>query len=235
MNTDSQTLGSVLRSYECRLCIYGVVTFAVFQLLYFGIQRQGAAVLGAEDGPIEAAQVALAIFGSLALFYAAFRSPVSRAGLVAAGALIAYAAARESDSWFERVFFDDAYRYLVGLPMLAVTAIAIFIDRKKLMRECLGSFQQPAGTLFVIGCIFLGAVCQPLDRPGLWVSISDGAEVMETKAMIEEYAELFAYMLIAMSGIEAVIRARRTAIAARQGFVHDDDGEMDVSAPRIAA
>ena len=80
MKIDSQTpsLGMILRSYPCRLCLYCGVPFLISQLLYLGVQRQGAAVLGAEDGPVEQTQVALAIFGSLALFYAAFRSPVGR-------------------------------------------------------------------------------------------------------------------------------------------------------------
>ncbi len=63
----------------------------------------------------------------------------------------------------------------------------------------------------------------------MWVGISNPAEAKATNAMIEEFAELFAYLLLAFSGLEAAIAARQDrAAAARQQ--HAEEGY-----PRIAA
>ena len=205
------------------------MTFVVFESTYVAIRGYGAERMGAEDGPIEMAQVGLALIAAVGLFCAARWTVIGRAGLVICGALVTYAAARESDRVFETLLFDDAYKWLVGLPMVMLAAVAVFVDRRRLIGDLMWLMRHPAATLFVIAGVYLCSVCQALDRPGLWVGISNAGESAATKAMIEEYAELFAYLLLAFSGIEASIFAYR-------GRAMDRDAESDSQDfPRIAA
>ncbi len=210
MDVDLETpsISQIFRSYPFRLAMYGLVTMAVYQAIFWGVGRYGAAVMGAENGPIETAQVVLALVGALCLFCAAAWAKIGRAGLVMCGAVVGYAAARESDLLFERLLFDDAYKWVVGLPMAVIAMVVVIRERHRLVGETMWLLRQPAATLFVVAGIFLCGVCQTLDRPDMWTSISNATEAATTKAMIEEYAELFAYLMLALSGIEAVILAR---------------------------
>ena len=200
---------AILTSYPFRLCSYGVLTAIVYQTLYWGIQNRGPSLMGSENGPVETAQLTLAIVACLSLFLAARWMPVGSACLIFAGALVGYAAARESDAFLERVLFEDADKWLVGLPLISLAIVHLFWERKQLLADAMWLLQQPAATLFVIAGVFLCGVCQSLDRPGMWLAVTDGAEGAIIKGLIEEYAELFAYLLLAFSGTEAVVMARQ--------------------------
>ncbi len=115
------TVSQFLRSYAFRVGVYGIITFLVFHCTYLAIQAYGGAVMGAENGPIEMTQLTLAILAAASLFCAARWARIGRAGLVVCGAVVAYAAARESDLFLETYLFDDAYKWVFGLP-LAVLA-----------------------------------------------------------------------------------------------------------------
>ena len=223
-------------TFPLRLCLYGFLTFVLFQSVLAGVRSQGAATMGNENGPIELTQLALALIGSLAYFYASYRSAICRFGLILGGAVIGYAAARESDLWFESMFFDDAYKWLVGVPMLALVLTVGWIQRRRVLPESWQLMQQPSGTLFAVAGIYLMAVCQPLDRPAFWSSITDPAEVVVTKALFEEYAELFAYLLLAISGTEAAIASIRKEPAAVVLSRSDkSESEFTANTPRQAA
>jgi hypothetical protein len=230
MDADLQTptISQFLRSYSFRVCVYAVVTVLVFYVTYLAIGVYGAQVMGAENGPIESAQVVLAILGAVGLFCAARWSRIGRAGLVTAGAAVAYAAARESDRIFETLMFDDAYKWVVGLPMAVLAVVTVIADRRCLIGETMWLLRQPAATLFAIAGVYLCFVCQFFDRPDMWSGISNTTEVATTKAMVEEFAELFAYLLLACSGLESAIRARQDRIAAL-------DRSEEEAYPRIAA
>jgi hypothetical protein len=231
MDADPQvpTVSQFLRSYAFRVGVYGVITFLVFHFTYLAIQAYGGAVMGAENGPIEMAQLTLAILAAAGLFCAARWTRIGRAGVLTCGAVVAYAAARESDLILETYLFDDAYKWVVGLPLAVLVVVVSIADRRRLVGDAIWLFRQPAATLFAVAGIYLCFVCQFFDRPGMWVGISSPAEAKTTNAMVEEFAELFAYLLLMFSGFEAAIVARQHQAAA----ACDQRGEEGY--PRIAA
>lgn len=231
MDADAQTptISQFLRSYSFRVCIYAVVVLLVFYFAYLAIQVHGAEVMGAENGPIELAQVVLAILAAVGLFCAARWTRIGRAGLVTGGAFVAYAAARESDRIFETLMFDDAYKWVVGFPMAILVTVFVYADRRRLIGETMWLMRQPSATLFAVAGVYLCFVCQFFDRPEMWAGISNAAEAETTKAMVEEYAELFAYLLLVFSGFEAGILARQDRVEAA------GEQQGDEAFPRIAA
>ena len=209
------SIGQLLVSFPTRLTFYGVLTIGLFQLVYYKLSQVGPEFVGAENGPVEMAQVYLAIFASCCLFYAATKIRRGRAGLIVCAAMVAYAAARESDTIFEAMLFDDAYKYLVGLPMLLIALAALVIDRRRIVPDAMWLVRQPAIALFAFAGIYLCGVCQVFDRPEMWSSITDPAEAETIKATVEEFAELFAYLMLAFSGIESLALVHRLDVDTR--------------------
>jgi hypothetical protein len=149
--------------------------------------------------------------------------------------MVGYAAARESDSIFEAVFFDDAYKWLVGLPLFLVAVASLWIDRRRVVADAMWLVRQPAITLFAIGGIYLCTFCQILDRPDMWNSISSTGEATATKAMVEEFAELFAYAILAFAGIEALALAHRLDACVMSGSVDAEKTAKPAEHLKIAA
>ena len=205
----SWTWGELVFSFPVRLGCYAVMALGVFQGVYYGVEAFGSEFAGAENGPVENAQVLLAIVSAVCFFYAAFCMRKGRAGMIVCGAMVGYAAARESDNTFEALFFDDAYKWLVGLPLFLIALSALWIYRSRVVRDALWLVRQPAVALFAIAGIYLCTMCQVLDRPEFWSGISSQDEANATKAMIEEFAELFAYLALAFAGIEALAMAHQ--------------------------
>jgi hypothetical protein len=215
----------LITSYPARLGLYGLIVMVAFQILYAFLQERGASWLAEENGPIELAQVACLLFAVAGLAIAARWTPIGRAALVGTAALLVYAAARESDDWIQAMFFEDAYRTLVGLPAAACALLVAYSERDKLLRETMLIAHKPGATLFAIGGIYLCVFCQMLDRPKFWEESgllgSDGYR----KSMVEESAELFAYLLIAFSALEAMISAWQD----RAALQHDVSGATDIA------
>ncbi len=213
------SIPDIFRSYLFRFGIYAFITLLVFESVYAAIGVYGPEAMGAENGPIEMAQVLLAIIGAVGLFAAACWSPIGRSGWVMCGAVVAYAAARESDLFFETLLFDDAYKWVVGLPMAVLFLAIVIVDRRRLVGDNLMLMRHPAATMFGIAGVFLCFVCQIIDRPEMWAENGTDGSVAITKALIEEYCELFAYLLIAFSGIESALlgRRRKLEMAERAG------------------
>ena len=109
--------------YPARLIVYGVVAFVLGQTLYAVVLQRNWEIIGQENGLVERTQAALALFGAVAFFVAATKSTYGKAGLVLCGSLAGYAAGRECDQWLETHLFNDAYKYLIGLPLLAITLV----------------------------------------------------------------------------------------------------------------
>ncbi len=225
------TLTEVLRSYPFRLALYFVITLVAVELTFAAARICGPHVVAAENGPLETAQVFLAVIGAVGLLCAARWSRIGRAAFFTCGGMLLYAAARESDRWFETLLFDDAYKWVVGLPVAVLCARVIFVQQHRWLGDAINLMRHPAATLFAVAGFYLCFVCQVLDRPDMWLEISDSQEMQTTKAMIEEFAELFAYLLLAFSGIEAAIVAHR----GRNLGVEDKDLLETDKFPRIAA
>ena len=197
----------VITSYPARMAVYGGIVLLVFQGIYLLLQRFEAAWLVAENGPLELAQVACLVLAAPVIALAAKWTPVGRAVLVAAAAATIYAAARESDQWFESIFFEDAYKVLVGLPAALLVMIAAYRDRERIIVETMHIARYPGATMFTIAGIYLCFFCQMFDRPLFWIDSGSDAGVGVQKPLVEECSELFAYLLIAFSSVEAAISA----------------------------
>lgn len=203
------TFSEIIRSYPFRVVIYAVITFALFEWVYWAVGTRGADAIGKENGPVEMAQVVLAVIGAVGLFCAARWTMIGRAGLIVCASVVTYAAARESDAVFEALLFDDAYKWVVGLPLGVLCFSVIYAERRQFMADTMWLMRHPAATLFAIAGVYLCFVCQILDRPNMWTTVGDAEAVGTAKALVEEFAELFAYLLLAFSGFEAAVLARR--------------------------
>lgn len=211
MTTDAKRLPAIATDgWTWRLSLFGVGTFALYQLLYRLLQGAHGSSLNAENGPVEILQGSLAGAAAVVFFLAARRTECGRAAMTLCGCLVGYAAARESDAVMEYWLFDDAYKFLVGLPLAAVAVGIVYRQRNQFFGDALWMMKQPAAVLYIIAGVYLGGVCQLFDRPDLWTAITSPAEVAAAKANVEELAELFAYLLFAFSAAETYILAHGT-------------------------
>ena len=212
-------------AYPIRLAIFGIFVAITYTVVYDTHMAVGSSI-GRENGPIEVAQVVFACLATLGFAVATARTRIGKAGLIVCGGMLAYAAARESDMLFEEMMFDDAYKYVVGVPVLLIIGAAAFVQRSKVVAETLHLLNQPAATIFILAGIFLAFVCQTLDRPAMWLE-SDHI----TKMMIEETVELFAYLMFTFSATEAIWFANSTII----GAAPSSASKSEQPALRIAA
>lgn len=214
MTTIDVRLSTAIESdgFPLRICAFGIATFAFYQWLYLLLQGEHGASLSAENGPVEILEGLLAGAAAIVFLVAAWRTVTGRSLMTLCGCVVGYAAARESDELMEYWFFDDAYKYLFGLPLAALAAIVIYRHRSDFVRESLWVMKQPAAVLYVVAGIYLGGVCQFFDRPGIWAGITSPAEAVTAKATVEEFSELFAYLLFAFSAAETYILARSTRL-----------------------
>lgn len=196
-----------LLSYPARLTFYGVVAFLVCQFVLGAIRAHGIGYVANENGPVEKAQVWLALFASGCLFFAAAQLRVGRTYMTICACMVGYAAARECDVWFETILFDDAYKYLAGIPLSLIALSALYRGRKQIFHETLVMARTPSITIFAFAGIYICSVCQLIDRPDLWAAVGTSDEAIMTKAAVEEFSELFGYLLLAFSGVESVAMA----------------------------
>lgn len=216
------SMREVLTSYAARWVVYGGIALGTFQTIYLATTQMGAARVGGENGPIEISQVAFAACGAVGLFLAARNTMRGRAMILVCAAAVTYAIARECDLWFETLLFDDAYKYLVGLPMGIMVMSILWRDRRDLIGDFLYMMREPAATLFGVAGLHLCVACQMLDRPLLWSGLEGAVDIKSTQAMVEESMELFAYMLIAFSGVEAYLFANEKSAAAKNAAADNE-------------
>lgn len=195
---------AILFSYPTRLIVYAAIVLCACQFVLYMVQHHGIESIAHEYGPVEKSQIWLAMFASGCLFFASTRVRIGQTGLIICACMVGYAAARESDSWFERVFFDDAYKYMAGIPLAAIALFAFYRGRKRFFVEAPELLRTPAITIFTFAGIFICTVCQSLDAPELWASIGASWDAEVMKAAVEEFAEMFGYLLLAFAGTEAV-------------------------------
>jgi hypothetical protein len=94
--------------------------------------------------------------------------------------------------------------------MFVIVVWAIWQDRSHMLGDWLALSKQPAVTLFAIGGIYLICVCQVLDSTAFWAGASGimpstTSPTHPSKQMVEEFCEVFAYLLIAFSGVESMV------------------------------
>lgn len=209
MTVDSKAQAALVApGFPFRLAAFGVATVVLYQGLYAMLQGDRGAWVSAENGLVEILQVLLAVAASALLFLAARRAHVGQAAMTLGACVTGYAAARESDSWLESLFFDDAYKYLVGLPLALIAVVVLYRQRRRLIDETLWLMNQPPTVMFILAGIYLGGVCQIFDRPGTWIGLASPDQAVAAKATIEEFSELFAYLLFAFSAWESYLATR---------------------------
>lgn len=224
-----------MASYPTRLILYGVVTIGVFELSYALLCAGGVAWLAEENGLLELTQVGFLLAAVAGFTWAAVLSPADRNVLIITGCLILYAAARESDTWFETMLFDDAYKWLVGFPAAIVILFVLYKNRGQMLEDTLRIAMKPSLTLFAIGGIYLCFFCQIADRPMYWYASgsADGGGLQ--KSLVEENAELFAYLLIVFSSVEAVISAYQQRVAQQRSNTIETEIDVREQPVRTAA
>ena len=207
---------NLFAKYPVRLLLYGLIAFLLCQIVFWGIEQQGVFVFVRENGPMEQTQTLLALLTSLCFFFAASQRCYGSTVLVLCGCLVGYAAARESDDLFETIFFDDAYKYLAGIPLLTIGLVVWYRNRIGFFDQAIQMLKSPAMTIFVISGIYICSICQAFDRPALWSELDWNRSTELTKAAVEEFAELFGYLLLSFSGIETVMMVRAASDEEKQ-------------------
>ena len=203
------------RLLPVRFALYAAALVGGGHLLVAAVVARGTG-FAAEDGPLELAQVAVAAGGAALLILAAHRTAAGRAGLAACAGALLYAAARECDGWFERTFFDDAYKYLAGLPIAAAVGFIAWRDRRN-WPESLRWCGHPSAGLFLCGGLQVVAVAALLERPALWLFVDDFDQAEAMKRVVEECCELAGYAALAAGSLELFLTVRgENAAAAAQ-------------------
>ena len=190
-------------------------TFATFAVIYLASKMYPPESLSAENGPLELLQVGFVGAASLMLFFAAMVSDRGRAGLTVMASLAGYATAKEMDSVFEALLFDDAYKYVAAIPLMVVATVVLWRERQNVIRDAAWLMNQRTTTMFVIAGLYLFCVCQVIDGPVFWrhdATLADSvwsgsSETQAVKQMVEEYCEVFAYAVLGFAGAEAVVMA----------------------------
>ncbi|MDG2223581.1 MAG: hypothetical protein P8L85_19520, partial [Rubripirellula sp.] len=88
--------------------------------------------------------------------------------------------------------------------------------------------------MFAVAGVYLCAVCQVFDRPGFWGGIADHPNALATRMSVEEFAEVFGYLLVAFSGLEAVIETFGRRVTGQLALASDNETPAEAS-PRRAA
>jgi len=193
--------------YPIRLLMFGVFSVFVFGILFLWTLNSTPAFMSAENGPLESLQVVFALAASVMFFNAAVRCQRCQAGFVLMGVLTGYAVARELDTVFEWLFFDDAYKVLVGVPLTLLLVVTCWRNRATLVGDGVWMSFRPPATFFAIGSLYLICVCQVIDSPAFWGKDMVLSEALPAKQMIEEFCEVFAYLLLAYAGVEGLALA----------------------------
>lgn len=208
-HTDHPVIASPRRmltvGYPIRMLFYTAITALAMQLTLRVIQKDSLEHLASENGPIEVAQFAILI---LAASIAGFASRVAtRIGTAIFGlsAALFCAASREADDWFAMLVFDDAYKWLVCLPLISIVALEFWKNRESIYYQCAELLSLPYGTVLAFAIVLIGTLCQTLDRTSFWPTISAAPMVGDQKSVIEETVELFGYLLILFSTTELAI------------------------------
>ena len=205
------------RGYPWRIGGIAVATAIIYGGVADVIARDPVAA-SIEGGPLENLQVVLALLAAMMFAVAAWRTRFGTAALTVCAAAMAYAAARESDALFETYLFDDAYKYLVGLPAAAAVALVAWRRRQTLVTETLAMCRHPAATSAAIAAVYLLFVCQTFDRPMVWDAAGESKAAI--KPVVEETAEVFAYLVIAYSAVESMMMARQSRRGMRGAAGH---------------
>lgn len=199
--------------YPIRMLIYAAIAALTMHLTLQVVEKDSLEHLASENGPIEIAQFAILILAASIAAYASKISPHLSTAIFSLSAGLFCAASREADDWFASMVFDDAYKWLVCLPLIAVVSLKFWKSRETIYHQCNEILSKPYGTTLAFTILMIGTLCQTLDRSSFWPTISVDPIVGDQKSVIEETVELFGYLLILFSTMELTIDAWQARIS----------------------
>ncbi len=216
-----------------RYALFGVMMFFSYLGIYTLVLLYGADWTARENGPVELSQVTFALMGSGLMFAAGLKCRGGRTGVWICASLLGYAAARECDQLFEHFLFTDAYKWVVGLPLICALGWVLWEHRDQIVSDSILMMKHPAAALFAMAGIYVCTFCQMLDRPLLWHSNDvRTASIFPIKVLIEESAELFAYAILAFAGLESYLYARhRAAVSSNEHTISAGESHRMTTLP----
>lgn len=193
--------------YPIRLLSYAAMTGIIMHLCLLMVSRESMQILASEDGPIEIAQIILLVIsGTLASISAIF-AVQNRTVIFILAAGIFCAASREADDWFARLIFDDSYKWFVCLPLLSAAAYRAWQNRETVYQEVFNFLSQPYASTIAFSVIMVATLCNTFDRSSFWPAMAMHPNLGDQKAVIEETAELFSYLILLFGMNELLIHS----------------------------
>ncbi|TWU18501.1 hypothetical protein [Allorhodopirellula heiligendammensis] len=191
-----------------RFLIYGLFAIVMGQIIVWNLNSLGVAALASENGVLEWVQVAFLAFASglSACAFCTSRSGSTIYGLIAC--VTAYATAKECDTFFEAALFDDAYKYVAGVPLALLAGFLLYRGRMRFVNEISECIGYRWFGIFVTAGILLASLCQLLDSAHFWETFEQSLTLQDAKRLVEETSELYAYYFMSVAAVESFFQSR---------------------------
>lgn len=171
------------------------------------VSRASMQTLASEDGAFEVSQFLLLLLAGTITSVAAVIASQNRTVIFVLAAGIFCAASREADDWFARWIFDDAYKWFVCVPLLTAVAYRTWKSRESIQYELMSFFSRPHASLIAFAILIIATLCNTLDRSSFWPTITNDPSMGDQKAIVEETAELFGYLVLLFGVTELLIHS----------------------------
>lgn len=171
------------------------------------VSRGPLDTLARESGLLEISQIAILLFAGILAGLSSKLSVNYRTAAFTLSGILLCAASREADDWFAILLFDDAYKWLVCLPVITIVGWRCWDRRDTIYKEFSDFLRTPFGSIFTFAILFVGLFCNLLDRSSFWPAVLAAPELANQKTVIEESAELFGYLIILIAINELLIHA----------------------------
>ncbi|MCO8123134.1 hypothetical protein NHH03_15405 [Stieleria sp. TO1_6] len=206
----NESLGGVL----VRFAIYGILSLALGQVIVWKLNSVGVIALASENGMLEWMQVGLTLCtaGVFARVYFMGKSGATVFGVLAC--VVAYAGAKECDSFLESFLFDDAYKYVAGGPLALLVFFLVCRGRDEFVSDLSHAIAARWFGIFVTAGILLISLCQLFDSAGLWETFDQSTALREAKLLVEETSELYVYYFLAVAALECWFQSKGNALPA---------------------
>lgn len=229
----------LLVGYPARLCFYAACTALIMRLVLQLVSLGDLKTLASENGPIENCQIIVLILASLLAGLASTVSIENRTLNTCLAVVFLCAAAREADDWFATYFFDDAYKWLVCLPLMVLAASLCWKSRTHLYYQMIAFLSKPYATLIIFSILMVVTLGQTLDRSSFWPDVDSSPSLGNQKAVVEETLELFAYLTLLFGANELLIHTllQRCTRSNRDNWIQLisrwSEEQQEVAKPRL--
>ena len=224
MNQEQQFTKQLLIRYFT----YTVAILGSLATLPFLLRARGLALFQ-ENGPIEWLQFSILIATSLMLTYGAIVEKPMRGLFSVLGAICSIAAMRELDNILDKAIPVLGWR-APGLVILGVIVFMVYHHRHTLFDQ-INFFVKtaPFGILWT-GCVLVVLLAQLLGHGHFLEAVMGDDYSHRYKRVIEEIFELFGYIIILISAIEAIAfdsaMRRKAALTAAKLQTAENEQEL---------